>query len=883
MAKRESSTFSKYKFRALKTYASNEWLADSKKKYRQVFDQSETKTIYAELSFYNKMIDQEDWEAEVILKVHKTSGNREKGAVPSASDQQIFEDIQIPVYISKDQYEVYVREGFGDEKSPHMWSEGAYYWEAYLDGEYVSSRKFYIYSMGPVTGKDNPYLDIKSIKLYEGPKKNVRKEKRVYYNEFKNTDTRFIWIEFVAKNKAKKPWVAEITFNFYNSTRQLKGQTVELIQVKRQQRYIETTWGWGSDFRGTWFADKYTVEVVFMDKLIAVLPFRVGEDFAEGNPSLLTPEEHDLVTGNPSYPNVEELSLDEVLEDLNQLVGLYDIKRRIREYAQYLRFLHLRKEKGLEDRIGFQLHAIFTGNPGTGKTTVARMLGKIYKKLGLLSRGHVYEVDRADIVGEYIGQTAPKVRTIIEKAKGGILFIDEAYALARGEEDVKDYGREAIEILVKEMSNERVDWALVVAGYPQEMEVFLQSNPGLRSRFNLHFEFPDYLPDQLLQIALKGASRKGVSITEEAQEFLSIKLVEAYRNRDRSFGHARYVLSLIDEAKLNLGLRIMDTDSPDQLSLETLSEIHLQDLQAVFSDKSPTYLQLPIDESLLKSALEELHQLVGLEKVKDSVKSLVNLVTYYREVGKNVLNSFSLHAVFTGSPGTGKTTVARILGNIYKALGILERGRVVECDRQMLVAGYSGQTSEKTHKVIEQAKGSVLFIDEAYTLHQGPNDYYGKEAVETILKRMEDLRGEVIVIVAGYTDNMRTFLEGNPGLKSRFDRKMEFDDYNAYELLEIACKMFEQEGLAPTPKAKSSLLQYFKYLSTNKNKYFGNARTARKIVEKAVQNQHLRLANTEPNKRTDKMLCTLTIKDVEEFKPGNGNLLEDSDNRRIGF
>ena len=195
---------------------------------------------------------------------------------------------------------------------------------------------------------------------------------------------------------------------------------------------------------------------------------------------------------------------------MDGLIGLESIKQRIREYSQYLNFLNLRKEKGFEDSQPHNLHVVFTGNPGTGKTTVARMLGRIYKKLGLLSRGHIHEVDRADIIGEYIGQTAPKVKAAIDKARGGILFIDEAYALSRGGDDSKDYGREVIELLVKEMSSGKGDLAIVVAGYPKEMETFLTSNPGLKSRFQMRFDFPDYTPQELELITLYWAEKSHV-------------------------------------------------------------------------------------------------------------------------------------------------------------------------------------------------------------------------------------------------------------------------------------------------------------------------------------------------------------------------------------
>jgi SpoVK/Ycf46/Vps4 family AAA+-type ATPase len=278
---------------------------------------------------------------------------------------------------------------------------------------------------------------------------------------------------------------------------------------------------------------------------------------------------------------------------------------------------------------------------------------------------------------------------------------------------------------------------------------------------------------------------------------------------------------------------------------------------------------IPVDEELLHESLNELNRLIGMDKIKAQISEMVRLVRFYRQTGKDVLNSFYLHTVFVGNPGTGKTTVARILTRIYKALGMLERGHMVETDRQGLVAGFVGQTAIKTNEKIEESMGGVLFIDEAYSLTArtgGAHGDFGDEAIQTLLKRMEDHRGRFFVFVAGYPDNMEAFLKANPGLASRFDKILRFDDYSPEELIQIALLMLEEHGLIPTPEAEQHLRGYLSFIHDFRDKYFGNARTVRSIITDAVKNQNLRLAALSAEERLETPVNLLTYEDVALFK-----------------
>ena len=873
-----------YKFKELKVYNSTEYLWENVKKYRQVFDRFETAYIYTELSLFNKNFDVQDWSLRVDLKCF------------SIENQVRTEmcNLTIEKEVSKFDSLIFLREGWGNQKSGTFWKRGTYFWEAYIDGEKIGSKYFYV--IEPHDNTPDPleddweikesvekYIEPISARLYEGPYDDVTEDDRVYLKEFAVKETRYIYLELTFRNlQPEEEWHLELFTKFHNQARELKGQVVRLHHVRKDQEIIKITAGWGAATPNLWRSNNYTADIVFLNRLIATIPFVVDDEAVPGNPAVYLPGRENNMVLAPTEQEDDE-SFDEIMARLDALTGLHEVKRQIKEHAVYIRFLQLRQRRGFDMDKGMDVHSIFIGNPGTGKTTVARMMGKLYKKMGLLSSGHTVVADRVDLVGEYIGQTAPKTREVIDKARGGVLFIDEAYALARSNDDGKDFGREVIEILVKEMSNGAGDIAVIVAGYPEEMKRFLDSNTGLKSRFKHNYDFRDFMPQELSTIADYASEGLGVNLTLAAKARIDEIITRAFRTRDRSFGNARYVHDLIEKAKVQMGLRLMNAGGAGKLTNEQLSTVELEDVNKIEGVKKKEPPVIPVNDDLLDEALAELDALTGMDNIKRQLHDLVSLVRYYRQIGRDVLNSFHLHTVLIGNPGTGKTTVARILAKLYNALGILERGHIVETDRQGMVAGYVGQTAEKTAKKIEEAIGGVLFIDEAYALTQKSSQRgdFGDEAIQALLKRMEDRRGEFFVCVAGYPDNMDVFLKANPGLSSRFDKTLRFEDYEPPQLLEIARRMFKERNAQLTPAAEKHLEAYLKFLYKYRDAFFGNARSVRKIVGDIIRRHDLRrsaaVAAEEDRGKTVRILKA----DVEHLKLDTKEL--SIQRKRIGF
>jgi SpoVK/Ycf46/Vps4 family AAA+-type ATPase len=482
-------------------------------------------------------------------------------------------------------------------------------------------------------------------------------------------------------------------------------------------------------------------------------------------------------------------------------------------------------------------HLVFAGPPGTGKTTVARLYAQILAALGTLRSGHLVEVARLDLVAQIVGGTAIKTAERFEEARGGVLFIDEAYTLVAGEGGSgPDFGREAIDTLVKLMEDHRDDTVVVVAGYEDEMHRFLASNPGLSSRFTRTVAFEDYASSELITIIEYMCDKHRYELGEGAREAL-IQYFELIP-RDREFGNGRTARKVFEETveRQAQRLALQPTATADDLTVLLPEDVAL-----------PVRLG-PADtgDDDLGALLERLNSMVGLAQVKHEVSDMVNLLASARRRREAGLPapSMSRHLVFSGAPGTGKTTVARLYGRLLQALGVLPRGQLIEVSRTDLVGEWVGHTAQRTREAFERARGGVLFIDEAYTLapsHQGAD--FGQEAIDTLVKLMEDHRDEVVVIAAGYSDEMDRFIESNPGLSSRFSRRVEFENYSPADLVTIVRQHAAASGYTCAPSLHDALLRHFGALPSGRA--VGNGRYARQVLDAMITSQAGRLSGVE--------------------------------------
>lgn len=523
-------------------------------------------------------------------------------------------------------------------------------------------------------------------------------------------------------------------------------------------------------------------------------------------------------------------------QQLQSMIGLQSVKLSVNKIKAYAS-----ANKG---KAGLNIHMCFYGNPGTGKTEVARIIAGILHENKILPTANVVEVDRGGLVGQYIGETAQKTSGVIQSAMGGVLFVDEAYALTSNTA-AGDYGHEAIATLLKAMEDHRGKFCVILAGYKEKMQPMLSSNPGFRSRIQFELDFPNYARDELSQIVDKMAIGSGYSLDQKARErMLDIADI---RRKEPNFANAREIRNILEQAIMCHELYTGD-DSDKEIGLTDVEQ-YIRDAKIYLPSTGEAHTRRVL------TAEDELAQLIGL----DGIKKTVRKIRAYAK--RNMANEgLNLHMCFCGNPGTGKTEVARLMSALLHDAGVLPEAKMIETDASGLLGRAIGETAQKVHQKVQDALGGVLFIDEAYALTDmrssgGAAMNYGDEAIATLLKDMEDLRGQFCVIFSGYGREMQQMLSSNPGLYSRVQFTLTFPDYDRNELRDILHLFVSKQNYEIEETATEKLLDCVEYFRQLPN--YANARTVRNVLDQVILNQNLRAEDTGENR--------IIPEDVEEY------------------
>lgn len=540
----------------------------------------------------------------------------------------------------------------------------------------------------------------------------------------------------------------------------------------------------------------------------------------------------------PSMRDGIKVSLPDVMQKLQNMTGLQAVKDKISDLEDMVKY------DKLDDSVELiSEHFLFLGNPGTGKTSVAQLFADILYALQALPSNNLTIAMKADFTGNPGKTIAHATDEIIDRALGGVLFLDEAYNLVDG-----GGGADIITTLLNRMEQDRGKFIVIAAGYNKEMQTFLDSNSGLKKRFTTTIQFEDYSADELSTIFRNMAGKQGYTFSDDAEKKVDQVFKRMIAMKTKDFANAREARNVLSLTRQRLAKRIANlrrAGKPEDELKRIMKYVEADDL---YTGDTPT-------EDFKKNALETLNKQIGLQSVKDAVKTLIATLEMQKKRGKQM--PLKKHFIFKGNPGTGKTTIARIMADVFYGIGLLPTRKLIEVGTNELTSGYKNQTTGKTAQVIDRAMGGVLFIDEAYRLADNTGNTYGKEAIETLMPRMENDIGKFIVIAAGYDAQMDDFINTNPGLESRFSDTLYFEDYSPDELRRIYKLFADDAGYAIDTEAGERLLAFFTQLYNAKSKNFGNARVVRKLFDKSTE----ALSNRQ-YKSDDSIPNIITIEDV---------------------
>lgn len=811
--------------------------------YRTVYASGEIKELYVDTEVFNQHCGGENQKCSISVRLFRLEEQKfvciaEKNGsleLESADTQVTYEEI-LTVRDLKD----------------GAWKEGIY--RLYVDVGGVAGQSDDIYIIEG-DGQSDKYfrtmyvaIDRVCEETDEEAGKRPHSFRMLDSNDLKNV--RFL---FMAQNLLPKEWVYEFIIRVVGQNGILKSmQRAKAAHfMKDQEGNDNALLCFGVDMgnaEGLSDEGEYTMIVSFLGKVILNLPFVIDKqdvpyDFAQ-----------ELAVKNSSNQerqkvlnNYSQKDRDEIMDRLYRMVGLRRVKEEITRIIEYADFVRLRKEHGFEVRLS-PMHLMFAGNPGTGKSTVANMLGELFKVLGLLSNGQVHHFKRRDFVQEGAAVEEQLVRRALQTSLGGILYIEEAGDLFHmGEEE--DRGVVALGVLHSILLHEKPEVLVILEDSEDEISYLLNMLPDLKKVFTKHLYFENYTPDELMDITRDKLKKLQYRFTPAAEEKFYKQLQIACIDKEEDFENGHYVDEKLEEAARQMARRLMSQNQGDY-SKEKLMLIEDEDIV------------LPETGDPNKS-MEKLNAMVGLGELKQSIAQHLNYVYFIRERQKHGFADVlpPLNMIFSGNPGTGKTTVVKMMGEIYQAVGVLTRPNVVIQDGRNLSADTGMPPMQIAETLSDMSMGGILYISQADVLLQSE---YGKVVLEMLLGNLSTEECDNRIVVLGcYPDKVDILLKTYPGLAEFFPYRFNFTDYTPDELLKIAENKLKEKNYSFHPKAKAAFLELINKAYENRNKNFGNVLLVEKIVELAIRNMSDRTMTIRRERElTRQELTTIRREDV---------------------
>lgn len=527
-------------------------------------------------------------------------------------------------------------------------------------------------------------------------------------------------------------------------------------------------------------------------------------------------------------------SIDEIYAELDNYVGMEFVKELFDGVRLELLDIEDCKRRGIKPDV-YPDHYIFSGNPGTGKTTVGKLLGKFYNLMGVLGGSETIFTDASDLIGTYVGDSKERTLAKIQEAidHNSLLYIDEAYQITDS-----SYSSEIVGAMMTRMTENAADFKMVLGMYKDRVEDFLKLNSGLSRRVRV-IEFPDYNAKQLTEIFDRTIQAQGRTITEEAHQLIELIMEYRYNTRTESFGNAGEVKKLAADMKKLLLKRTVNAKNTEEKYIYTKEDIPAESIAQIKDQINPR---------TFSDIMKDLNQQIGLSDLKKIIMKKQEAIEYARRSGSSLYDISPGYYFFVGNPGTGKSTSAKLFGEALHELGIVKTDNFYSCTAKDLIGQYVGETDKKTYELLKKSINGVLFIDEAYSLsyagEAGNSGSFKKEALEQIIAFLDEPehRNRCCIIFAGYLKDMQGLYQSNSGMRSRIE-EVYFKDYTAEELYQIFELFCQKNNFTLSKNISEIYLPIFKKMVSQE--YYSNGRTARTVYEKTIEKLKHRVVTAE--------------------------------------